>query len=326
MDAMDASFADRQMSAGKASSTETRLTVSVVITAYNHAHYIAEALESVVSQDMKPDEIILVDDGSTDETVRIAESFKRYGVQIVTRKNGGPSQAFNQGSALTTGDVLVFFSGDDVMTEGSINLRVRTLASGHCDIVCSPPVWIAADGRELSMAEHPPLFSQFEELRPAQMFTRLYYSGNYICAPSVAMTRACWAAAGPLNPELFQLQDYDIWLRASGLGMKFTCLAEPCVRYRWHGRNLSTRNATRSVMEFESIWLDAPERAKQEILMEVMFGKGLADLETSLTIEDLAMLIKAKHRNSMVSQNGHKELNAAFHEPDRALRLKESIF
>lgn len=310
-----------------AGSTKASATVSLVMTTYNHARYIVEALDSVIAQDRRPDEIIVVDDGSTDDTARIAQDFVRQGVQIITRKNGGPSNAFNEGATQATGDILVLFSGDDVLTKNSIGLRVAALESGHCDIVCSPPIWISGDGRELGGAEHPPLFPQFGSLRPAEMFARLYYGGNFVCAPSVAMTRAAWKVAGPYNPELFQLQDYAAWLRAAGKGMRFQCSTEPFVRYRWHGGNLSSADNTwRSNLELESVWLDAPRNASHKILMEVLFGSELAELETPMTDHDLAMLVRAKHMSEIVRQHGRGEIQAAFHAQEQAFRLAHGVF
>lgn len=307
-------------------SAECLPTVSVIITAYNHDRYITEALESVLTQDLQPDQIILVDDGSTDNTATLASRFERHGVTIVRRENGGPSVAFNQGAALATCEVLAMFSADDVMTEGSLRMRVNALATGNFDIVCSPAIWIDGNGLLLSDGEHPPLFKETWDLRSAEIFSKLYFSGNFICAPSVTMTRSVWNVIGPLDPYLLQLQDYALWLKASGLGFRFKSVAEPCVRYRWHGCNLSNGNDRRLDVELERVWLDAPRHAKRQILMDVLFGRELANLELTMTVEDLAMLVKAKHERPIIRQSGRSEIYTAFLNQVHAARIINSVF
>ena len=302
------------------------LSVSIVITAYNHERYIAEALESVLTQDLVPREIILVDDGSTDDTFRIAHGYEARGVTIIQRENGGPSSAFNQGAARATGDVLVFFSGDDVLMAGSIRQRVEVLASAQHDIVCSVPEWIGSDGRKLSQREHPAHFPPFGAPTPTEMFAKLYYDGNFICAPSVAMTRDCWLETGELDSGFWQLQDYDYWLRACAKNKRFFCLPEPCVYYRWHGKNLSERNTLKSVYEMETIWLEAPRYLEQEMLMDLVFGGAFSTFETPLTPDDLRMFVRRKHQNNIVKQHARNELQQAFRSPEAAARLAAGVF
>jgi hypothetical protein len=74
------------------------------------------------------------------------------------------------------------------------------------------------------------------------------------------------------------------------------------------------------------VWLDAPRDAGRAILMEVLFGKSLAELETPMSDDDLAMLVRAKHQSPVVRQHGRGEIQAAFQVPERALRLAEGVF
>lgn len=312
--------------AGARTPQSARPSVTVVITAYNHERYIAEALDSVLAQDLLPREIILVDDGSTDDTLRIASAYEARGVTLLRRENGGPSKAFNQGAAQATGDVLVFFSGDDVLMEGSIRQRVEALVSGRFDIVCSTPIWIGKDGLELGRQEYTDLFPLFGAPTPTEMFARLYYRGNFICAPSVAMRRSCWLEVGELDSELWQLQDYDYWLRASARNKRFFCLSEPCLRYRWHGGNLSGGNTSRSVRETEAVWLAAPQYLEQEMLMDLVFGNEFTAFQTPLSADDLRMFMRRKHGNDTIARHARNELQKASRSPEVAARLAAGVF
>jgi glycosyltransferase involved in cell wall biosynthesis len=298
--------------------------VSVVLVTYNHEPFVETALESILSQNYSAHQIVIVDDGSTDRTYDVVKSFESPKVLSVQRKNGGPSRAFNDGFALSTGDVIVLLSGDDFLTPGSLKMRVEALSGGY-DLVCSLANWIGYDGEDLG-GRHPNLFRSFHRTSPTDMFRRLYYEGNFICAPSVAMTRACLTATGQLAPDLWQLQDYEYWLRASALGMKFKCLDTPCVNYRWHGQNLSVSQPERSRMELDSVLMNAPRFAGRELLAELVFGKELAKHQTRLTDEDFSVLIRCRHGIKSVSDNAYAELQNALEFPETKLRLNKYIF
>lgn len=305
----------------------SRNTVSVVITAYNHQRYVAEALESVIGQSLAPDEIILVDDGSTDETYATALAFARDGIRVITRDNGGPSRAFNHGARLSSGDIIVWFSADDVLTEHSLRSRVDALAGGLFDVACSPPLWIDEFGRELDPCEMgaAPHFPHFRFASASGFFARLYFGGNFICAPSVAMTRRCWLSVGELNAGLLQLQDFEYWLRVCAMKMRFICLDEPCVMYRWHGKNLSRGPSSRSHYEMEGIVLNAPGMLDNSMKREILFGENFTDLDLPLCSEELTMLILYKHSLPIAREFARNELRRLVLDPSGFERLRSGI-
>ena len=100
--------------------------LSLVIAVHNGRNYLAEALESVFAQARRPDEIILVDDGSTDDTVAIAA---RYGQQIrtVRQAQAGTPAARNRGLTETSGDLIAFLDHDDLLPPDSLALRLEAL-------------------------------------------------------------------------------------------------------------------------------------------------------------------------------------------------------
>lgn len=104
---------------------ERKLTVSVVVITYNADRYLERALECVYSQSRLPDEVILVDDGSTDETASIA---KRYpSIRYFYQENEGPSAARNRGASAAVGDVLAFLDVDDLWETGKLQREVALL-------------------------------------------------------------------------------------------------------------------------------------------------------------------------------------------------------
>ena len=89
------------------------LRVSVIIPAYNHARFVAQAIESALTQTFPPAEVIVVDDGSTDDTVRVLAGYADR-VQVIRHSNCGVAASRNKGAAVSTGEYLAFLDADDI--------------------------------------------------------------------------------------------------------------------------------------------------------------------------------------------------------------------
>ena len=101
-------------------------TVSVIIPTHNRAKFLIDALCSVDSQTMKPFEIIVVDDGSTDDTKKILSN-SHFKVEYIYQKNGGPAAARNAGIARARGNIIAFLDDDDLLTPGALARCVKQL-------------------------------------------------------------------------------------------------------------------------------------------------------------------------------------------------------
>jgi hypothetical protein len=205
--------------------------ISVVIPCYNHAHYLPLAVESVLAQTRPPEEIVVVDDGSTDETAAIAARYAPR-ARHLWRPNGGLSAARNTGIAATTGELLAFLDADDMWRPEFLAQLSRALdehpAAGvvHCAARC-----VDRDGQWLPQtAAHP--------IAPQRVHDALI-EGNYLPAHSVLLRRACLDAVGGFDESMRASEDWDMWLRLSA---RFAVIGIPAVLalYRTHGANMST--------------------------------------------------------------------------------------
>ena len=88
--------------------------ISVVLVTYNHEKYVAEAVQSILGQTFDNFELIIINDGSTDETEKVIKSFNDARIKYVYQHNQGPSAAINAGTELACGKYVMFMSGDDV--------------------------------------------------------------------------------------------------------------------------------------------------------------------------------------------------------------------
>src|SRR5215208_7052146 len=119
--------------------------VSVVIPCYNQAHFLGEAIESVLAQSYKDFEIVVVDDGSPDDTSEVASRYEE--VRLIRQKNSGLAGARNRGLAEAEGAYVVFLDSDDRLMPEALEVGVRELASHpECAFVCGTLTYISVEG------------------------------------------------------------------------------------------------------------------------------------------------------------------------------------
>jgi glycosyltransferase involved in cell wall biosynthesis len=205
-------------------------TVSVVIPCFDQGHYLREALQSVLAQTLPPAEIVVVDDGSTDNTAAIAREYSK--VRCIHQRNRGLASARNAGAAHTTGEHIVFLDADDRLKPDALAIGVRELvAHPACALVWGRCVRIDQDGRELPTVPPPPVVGDaFEAL----------LRNNFIWTPALAMFRR--SVCGPLlrfNPAVDAAADYELYLR---IVRHFPIHGHAGVvaEYRLHGASMSS--------------------------------------------------------------------------------------
>ena len=178
--------------------------VSVVIPCYNQAHFLPQAIESVLAQTYRNFEILVVDDGSTDATAQTAASY--VGVRCIQQHNQGLSAARNTGLRAVQGEFLVFLDADDRLLPHALKTLLDLLAANpECVFVSGRTREIAADGSP-SPTPHHPLIEK-EHYR-----TLLQYC--YICTSGAVMfRREIFQFVHEYNPTLVATGDYDLYLR-----------------------------------------------------------------------------------------------------------------
>ena len=207
--------------------------ISVIIPCYNHARYLGETIQSVLVQTHPADEIIIVDDGSKDDSAEVAVRYSdRYPtVRLLRQENAGRSVAANYGLHESQGDFLVFLDADDRLMPDALAVGMEqlgahpgaALASGHC-------VYIDADGIPM-------------ETWPQPLVTEAYYEHllrqNFIWNPgNVLFRRSAVEAVGGFNTKVRHSEDYDIYLRIARKS-PFICHNKIVAEYRQHPNNKS---------------------------------------------------------------------------------------
>ena len=126
------------------------LFLSIIIPLYNKQNYILKTVNSVLSQDVDDYEIVIVDDGSTDNSVKVVESIADSHIRLFRKENGGPSSARNYGVRMAKGEWILFLDADDALEKNAIN-TLRELSSIHegYSVFCCNHFVENSDGRHL---------------------------------------------------------------------------------------------------------------------------------------------------------------------------------
>lgn len=198
--------------------------VSVIIPCFNHARYLGDAIESVLAQSRAPDEIIIVDDGSSDGSAAVAA---RYPVRIFAQPNQGIGAARNKGLSVARGDVIGFLDADDLWTEGSLARRLEAL-EGDPKLACV-----------FGMLEHfvsPELDAATAAgLECPQGASAARFAG-------VMLTRkSLFDAIGPFDAQVRVGEMMDWAARLAESGAQTSNLAAVVMRRRIHGANTVLR-------------------------------------------------------------------------------------
>lgn len=219
--------------------------VSVVIPTYNGARFILEALQSVFSQTYQIAEIIVVDDGSTDNTKEVLEPFCDR-LTYIKQTNAGPSAARNRGVRFASGDWVAFLDSDDCWEVEHISRLVEKAHEypGAAMVYCGKR-WVDAGGRFM---DNIPLQKTFPS---GWIFNELFHA-NYISSASVVIVkRQCFMDAGGFNERFTSIaEDYDLWMRISAVS-PIVGVPVYTVRYRRHDTNLTLQTVKQIEADLE---------------------------------------------------------------------------
>jgi glycosyltransferase involved in cell wall biosynthesis/SAM-dependent methyltransferase len=207
-----------------------RSTVAIIITTYNHAHFLPEALESCRSQTTLTDEIIVVDDGSTDDPAAVVARYE--GVRIIRQANQGLAAARNAGLATTDATFVTFLDADDRLLREAIEFGVRQLTA-HADAAFAYGAhrMIDGDGQPISAKIHYPLSDE-----PWLQFFR---QGNFIgMHATVLYRRNLLIALGGFDESLPCCEDYELFMRIAKK-LPIVSYDHLVAEYRMHGQNMS---------------------------------------------------------------------------------------
>ena len=219
--------------------TPTR-AVSVCLPTYNGADYIEEALRSILNQTYQDFELLIVDDGSTDTTLDIVQSFSDPRIQLHRNPErlGIPAN-WNRCLELAAGEFVCLFHQDDVMLPENLERKIQLLSADETvGFVHSAVETLVEESAPSSFADWIEDATEDMVWDGPEYFRTLLLNGNRVCAPTVLARRSALLEQGGFDPDLGFACDYAMWLRLC-LTYRVGFLVRPLVCYRWHGGNAS---------------------------------------------------------------------------------------
>ena len=279
--------------------------VTVIVLCFNQAKYLREAVQSVMGQDYKPVEIIIVDDASTDrsrEVVKEIVSEQPEIKSILLEENLGNCRAFNRGLQLARGKYVIDLAADDLLIPNRIMVGVRELeAKGEKFGVHFSDAYICDENAE-TLSTH---YSRdrngklLETVRQGEVYVDLL-ARYFICAPTMMMRKSMLNELGGYNEEL-SYEDFDFWIRSSR-NYQYAFSDDILVKKRNLPNSLSKQQYRWRSMHFESTYRvckmafslnrDATEHKalRSRILYEVKMS--LINLKLKISIKYFILILR----------------------------------
>jgi glycosyltransferase involved in cell wall biosynthesis len=254
-------------------------SIAVVIPMYNGATHLRKAIESVLAQTMPPQEIILIDDGSRDDSLAIAQSYP--GLRVISQKNAGVSATRNRGVSMTSAAWIAFLDQDDYWAPNKLERQIETIrASPEIDVCVVGKRNVAqvgtTDEYRILEADYPP---------PSQKVASELYRRLRFPPSCVLIRRTALLEVGGFVPVATPCEDWDLWLRMEQAGAIFASCREPLTFYRCHTEMVSSNGPRmyQGEMRVYDLWI-APrlrpwQRPFYRLYYQSQFLAGLALME-----------------------------------------------
>ena len=247
------------------------MMVSIIIPAYNAAKYIEECVQSALDQTYQNTEIIVVNDGSTDNTLQILENFSDK-IKIMNKKNGGTASALNVGIKTMKGEWFKWLSADDKLKKNAVETLIneaKRLNGSQNSIICSYFDIIDEDNNFLRLIKE----SEYNNLNNFEQGVILldHFYGNGITS---LIHKSIFERAGFFNEDISFQEDYEFWLRCSILhGVTFNQIPKSLVQYRVHKNQLTStkqKDGYENEKVIKKMVLDKLESDKRKLYLKAL--------------------------------------------------------
>ncbi len=271
--------------------TKTPL-ISVIIPCYNHASYIGNSIDSVINQTYTPIELIVINDGSIDDSherileykARCEKRFVRY--LYINKENEGLAKTLNQAVRNSRGELLSLLASDDMFMPTKLEILVTEFErlDDSVELVFGDAQFVDDKGRSVELTENGDVcvgsekrrFGSFIDYytrrrldltgqRPLGSYASLV-GGNYIPAPSVLVRRTALINVGLFDEDILN-EDWSMWLKLAKY-CKLHYLDESVACYRWHANNFSKLATEALIDDHEKILLREQEYCRSHNLYE----------------------------------------------------------
>ncbi|HEY2586000.1 MAG TPA: glycosyltransferase family 2 protein [Tepidisphaeraceae bacterium] len=216
--------------------------IALITPSFNTGRHLADAVRSVLSQDYPNLDYLVMDGGSTDQTLDVLRSFGDR-IRWISQKDEGQSDAIRKGFEQTTGEILGWLNADDVLAPGALRAVGEFFATNpDVALVYGNGAYIDAEGRLIGPCAHIEPFST----------DRLFQYSDFIVQPAAFFRRSAYDAVGGLDAGLHYGMDYDLWLKLAR-GHKVVHIPQCLASYRWLTDNKTAVGGFRRLNELREM-------------------------------------------------------------------------
>jgi glycosyltransferase involved in cell wall biosynthesis len=202
---------------------------SIVVPSLNQGRFLAETLDSLLGQGYPDLEVIVVDGGSTDQTLEVLRA-RGAALRWTSENDDGQAAALRKGFARSTREWLAWLNSDDVQTSGALWAAAKAIRDHpDADVIVGRGSYVDEAGRPLR--PYPTI-----ALGPGVDVSRELFEKGYMAQPSVFFRRTAYEDAGGIDAGLRFVMDYDLWVRLAARGARFVALDQDLSGNRWHAQ------------------------------------------------------------------------------------------
>jgi glycosyltransferase involved in cell wall biosynthesis len=225
--------------------------ISIITPSFNQGKYIEDTILSILLQGYPNIEHIIMDGGSTDETLEIVKSYEQSLTKIISEPDKGQSEAINKGMRIATGDILTWLNSDDMLAPGALAAIAMAFDVNDADLVAGV-CHLFKDNRHfashLTSCPNGPLKAR--ELLDMEHY---WQAGMYFYQPEVMFSRRIWEMAGGYVDENLQFcMDCELFLRFSKFKARLQVIGHPVAWFRYHDEQ-KTNDTSASPYEFKQV-------------------------------------------------------------------------
>jgi glycosyltransferase involved in cell wall biosynthesis len=221
--------------------------ISVVIACYQHENFVVEAIKSVLDQSFQDFEIIITDDGSSDNSVQKIKTIKDKRINLFEfKENQGACAAMNNCIMNASGEYIAVINSDDVWLPDKLEKQMQIfMQDPSIHAVFSDAYFLKEDLSEFSTNKQPYFFSIFKQSNRSQgeWLRKFFFEKNCLCHPSILIKKSCYDVLGLYDNRYRQLPDFDMWIRFC---KKYSLhvLPDKLVKFRVLSSNKNTSSPT----------------------------------------------------------------------------------
>jgi glycosyltransferase involved in cell wall biosynthesis len=218
-------------------------SIAIVTPSYNTGRYIGPCVRSVLEQDYPHVDYLVMDGGSTDNTVDVLKSFGPR-LRWVSQKDKGQSDAIVRGFQNTRGEILGWLNSDDTFEPGALRAVAEFFAAHpEVDVVYGDADYTDTQDRHIARCVHIEPYSK----------DRLFHYSDFLVQPATFFRRRIYDKVGGVDVSIHWAMDYDLWLRMAAAGARFAYLPKRLAHFRWLYDNKTATGSHKRLDEIERI-------------------------------------------------------------------------